>query len=644
MPLLPSLFKVLSKNPVLRQGPFLTILIISILSNFQSPVFAAQIRKILLEGNHYLQDKEILGVIKSQAGTTFNKELILEDLKNIYKLAYFDRSGLEVKPLENSDGTIDLYFKLKENPPITDIEIYGCQKAEEVKAYEIFSELVGKPENINLLSQKIQILEANYLKEAYILARVKDIDIDSRGKLKIFIDEGLIQKISYSGNSRTKVNYLNHLVSNSKVNSVYNEKAFLKDFKKLQSTGYYSNVSRMLTPSEDSNGYILEITVEEKRNTNIGLGGGINSSAGLFGNVNLQIANVRGQGESLSVSGLLGSGYGANSAFNNTNLFRRGNLTQVTSRYSVPYFMNSENTVSTFASFSLGPNYLVDLSDQTSMQAGLSVSRAIDEFNRISLSSSYNFINLDPADLDAGDRSYIDIISSRIEDEYSMSPAAAKALARKLRKRQLVDGQYFSSKLSYSHSDLDSSSKPRDGWRSRIGIEPNLSFGDINNFTKLEASVSKYSKLPLNSTFVLNARSGFELFGSIPQFTQFRLGGVSGVRGYRQYSDLGLGTKLGIASAELRSPLYNIIPSIKSNKFLNNIDFALFADAGIVGGASGLNSISHRLNRAASVGFGLRVNLPLVGALRVDLGFPLIEALTRNPSFMRFNFGAADQY
>ncbi len=604
-----------------------------------------RIANVKIEGNRSLSAGEILSVVKSQPGTNFDKDIILEDLRNIYKLGYFDRSGLEAKPIENTDGSIDLYFTVNENPPITDLEIYGTKAVDEVDAYSIFAELIGKPENINLIGQKIQNLESNYLQQGYIVAKVKDIDISNDGTLKVYIDEGLIEEIIYSGNEKTKRGYLDHLVSNTRINEAYNERLFTKDFKKLQGTGYYANVTRMVTPAASGNGYILEIKVQEKRNTNIGLGGGLNSSAGIFGNVNLQMGNIRGQGDTLSINGLLGSGYGANSAFNNnTALFRRGRLTQVTTRYNMPYFMNKDYNVGVFGTFSKGPNYLVDLSDQLGMHAGVTVGKSLDEFNRLSLSSSYNFINIDNFDLDPEDKSYVDIISANIREQDGVNGNIARKEARALRKKQLVDGQYFSTKFNYSFVDLDSPSKPKDGWKTRLGLEPSFSFGDITSFTKLDSSVTKYSKLPWNSTFILNARSGYELFGDVPQFTQFRLGGMNGVRGYRQFTDLGIGTKLLIGTAEVRSPLYNLIPPIKSNKFLNNVDFAFFADAGLIGGNSRLNRVSERLGRAASVGFGLRLNLPLVGALRVDLGFPLIEALTKNSSFMRINFGAADQY
>ncbi len=609
-------------------------------------IFApAKINKVVIEGNRYLDQDEILAVLKSQPGMTFDKDLILEDLKNIYRLGYFDKTGLEARPEENSDGSIDIYFAVKENPPITDIEIYGNKTIGQIDSYASFSELIGKPENINILGQKIQALESQYLNQGYIVARVKDIDIDSKGTLKIFVDEGIIEEIVYSGNEKTKTGYLNHLMSNTERNQPYNEKSFSKDFKKLQGTGYYSNVSRSVTPAANGNGYLLEIKLQEKRNTSIGLGGGINSNAGLFGNLNLQVGNVHGQGETLSLNGMLGSGYGANSAFNNSQLFRRGNLTQVTARYNMPYLNNSDYSFGLFSTFSKGPNYLIDLSNQTNINAGFNVGKSLDDFNKLNYSAAYNFINIKDFNLDPSEKSYIDIISKNIQDLYGVKNGdIARQEARKLRKKQLVSGQYISNKFSYSHVDLDNPSKPRDGWKTRLGVEPSLSFGSINSFTKFDGSVTKYSKLPWNSTFVMNARTGYELFGDIPQFTQFRLGGMNGVRGYKQFTDLGLGTKLALGTAELRSPLYNLIPAFKSNKFLNNVDFAFFADAGLIGGNSRLNDISKRLNQAASVGFGIRVNLPIVGALRVDLGFPLIQALSKNSGFMRLNFGAADQY
>ena len=150
---------------------------------------------------------------------------------------------------------------------------------------------------------------------------------------------------------------------------------------------------------------------------------------------------------------------------------------------------------------------------------------------------------------------------------------------------------------------------------------------------------SRYKK----STFVLNARTGFNPFGELPHFAKYRLGGNGGIRGYRLFSDLGVGDEFVAGSAEFRTPIYSLIRPLENVKYINNVDFALFVDAGLIGGDERLNDISNRLNEALSFGFGFRINIPLIGALRLDVGFPLIEALEDERLF-RFNFGAADQF
>ena len=78
-------------------------------------------------------------------------------------------------------------------------------------------------------------------------------------------------------------------------------------------------------------------------------------------------------------------------------------------------------------------------------------------------------------------------------------------------------------------------------------------------------------------------------------------------------------------------------------KLLKSVDFAVFSDFGLVGGETYFNEITDRLSRAWSVGFGVRVALPFVGRIRVDLGFPLVEALL-DDQFFRLNFGPADRF
>ncbi len=616
------------------------------------------VSEIRISGNRLIADSEIIEQLRTFPGQAISKDVVVEDLKRIYAMGYFAAKSVEARPYQKTDGSMLLEYIVVENPPVTDLVVYGNNLVAELDAFSYFNDLVGRPENARLISEKIQVLERDYYLKGYIVARVKDIDLDASGLLKIYIDEGNINEIQYIGNNLTQSNYLRHIVSNTKVNEPYNEAKFAKDYKKLQGSGYFENVTRVVKPSPDGPGYILEVQVKEKEKfTSLGLGGGVNSSAGLFGNANYSKGNIGGRGESLNITALLGSGYGAGSTFNtNSNLVRTGKYTSISASYTTPFYKDSDYMLKRYINYSKGPNFTVDLSQQSLLSGGASVSRSIDEHQSVSYGSSLNLIDIKDKDR----KTYINEVANNIlkvdhltnQDLFNADQdgflggkrAIAKAEARELRDQQIIKGSFIDFTTNYAYQDLDDISKPRDGMKFRAGLTPTLGRGDVTSFTKLSGSASRFVPLPWRSTFIFNVRGDYGLLGTIPQFSKFRLGATNGVRGYRQFSDLGVGDKLAISTAELRTPIYNVIPSFKKYKLLKNVDLALFADAGVIGGDSRLNLITNRLSRAAAIGFGVRVNVPLVGALRFDVGFPLIQALTKNTRFYRFNFGPANFY
>src|SRR6185437_16744592 len=75
-----------------------------------------------------------------------------------------------------------------------------------------------------------------------------------------------------------------------------------------------------------------------------------------------------------------------------------------------------------------------------------------------------------------------------------------------------------------------------------------------SSFGKVGASVSKYYEINKKTTLAMNIQGGTTL-GAVPQFAMFRLGGFNGMRGYRQFSDLGTGSGMLMGSIELRRKL-----------------------------------------------------------------------------------------
>ncbi len=618
-------------------------------------MFAGKIAGIEINGNELVSTEEILSSLSITTGSQVNRDVVIQQLKNIYNMGYFDAKSIEAKPVKKSDGTVLLKFNVAENPPINDLVIYGNNNVKEVAPYDYFEGLIGKPENVKVLTDKIRELEQKYLQEGYIVARVKDIDLDPSGTLRIYLDEGVLTGITYTGNERTQASYLAHVVRNAKEGQPYNEKEFVKDFQKLQGTGYFSNVSRSVKPDPGQNGYVLEIDLKEKKVASIGVGAGINSAAGLFGNANLNFGNLRGRGESLNITALLGSGFGAGSTLQtNSNLVQRGRYTQLAVNYTIPYFRDSEYTLTPYFNFTRGPNFNVDLTTQTLASLGTAVSRNYGTHHRFNMSLSANMLDIQDDDR----KQFIDTVTQNIlevdgitneellngnpDDFLAGQKAIAREEARAIRDAQIVNGLYVSLKPNYTYTELDDNANPRSGWKANAELNPTAGFSEIDSYTKLTASTTRYIPVGQESSFLFNVRGGWNLFGTLPQFNKFRLGTFTGIRGYRQFTDLGVGNKLIIGTAEFRTPIYNVIPALKKYEMMHKVGFALFADAGTIGGDIRLNRVTTRLSQAASIGFGLRLNMPVVGGLRFDIGFPLIRALAGDGQFFRLNFGPSN--
>ncbi len=117
------------------------------------------------------------------------------------------------------------------------------------------------------------------------------------------------------------------------------------------------------------------------------------------------------------------------------------------------------------------------------------------------------------------------------------------------------------------------------------------------------------------------------------------------MRGYAQFSALGTGNSMMMGSAELR----HRIPGLRKmdNPIAKLIDkhvkLDAFFDAGQVGGNSLANQLTQRSMVGASVGFGVRLNLPMLGLIRVDYGYPLISTVLGG-STPRLTVGFGDKF
>ncbi|MGD9682415.1 MAG: outer membrane protein assembly factor [Candidatus Obscuribacterales bacterium] len=586
---------------------------------------------IRIEGNRLVATEDITNVLKTKRGDSFDRSQVVEDLRAINEMGYFDDKSLQVVP-ELSGGGVLLKIRVQENAPVTQFSFQGNDMVSTEDISKIFADQLGKPQNLSHLSGSIEKLEQMYHDKGYVLARVTDVKEFPDGSVSLSINEGQVEKIEISGNRKTK----DFIIRNNlrlKEGTTYNEAQLTSDLRKLYANGYFQDIRRSLVPSEeDPNKFVLKIEVDEKRTGSVGIGGGVDSIAGPFGSLSFSDSNFRGKGQVVSFNSQVGSGM-----FNNvTNSLNNGGTSylpnqrtyQLEANWTEPSLKGTKTSLSVSG---FGRNYtslMIDQAAQRTLGGSVTLSRPFKENFRLNLGLLGENTNLKDLGSYFNTASTFDNMTSRaLQLGKASSLAGAEQLAGQVREDQLKGGTFMTLNPSVTYDTRDAYIDPSKGTYARLSAGPSLGLTG-SSFMKAGASVSKFIPLGKSTTLALNAQGGSAL-GGIPQFAQYRLGGWNGIRGYRQFSDLGTGSSMLMATAEIRTRL----PLPKTdNKLVKAIDehvkLAGFIDVGGVGGNGVTNSLLGRGSMGGAVGVGIRIKMPMLGLVRLDYGIPFLQAAT----------------
>lgn len=632
---------------------------------FSNPTNGVLIKEVRIEGNRLVDSDQILQVINSKVGTIFDKKLVLSDLQAIDSLGYFVRDSIKATPEKTEDGGILLKIRIEENSPITSVQIIGNEVVPSESLLEVVNPLIAKPESITKISEVLDQIEKSYQEKGYLLSRVKGIEVDPDGVLTINVDEGKINEVHIRGNEKTKEKYIKRLAKNLKPGEPYNEILLIQDLRALQATGFFEDIKRSVEPSESEPGkYDLVVEVKEGRTASFGFGGGVNTLSGVFGNLGFNNNNLFGEGKKLSLNTQVGTGI-LRSAIDDDRFLADERTIQAEARYIDPNFRGTDTVFSLFGNANTLTSYQVDLAQERSFGLGTSFTKPLGmnlfagleflgesvdlrEFNN----TATEFLEDQLVSVDNGD--FLDELvennalqpgQTTDDRQKALERENARRLAQEIRDEQLEGGTFLHFNPSLSYDTRDKKVDTRDGWNNKLTFGQAVGIG-TDSYSKLGIDIRRYVPVGEKSTLAFNVRGATALFGDIPTFNQFKAGGFYGVRGYRPFSDLGIGTRSFLASAEYRTPFVDKLPYLKNTSYADKVKLVLFSDFGYVGGNKDINRLYNRLDVAASAGIGLRANLPLLGPIRVDYGLPLIKPLWDDTGFLggRFNFGFADRF
>lgn len=607
------------------------------------------VEDIQVEGNRLISAQNITSVLKTKPGDKFDRDQILEDLKAVNEMGYFDDKSLQVTPELKTGNRVLLKIRVQENAPITQFSVQGNNLVSSDEISKVLNDQLGKPQNINQLSASVDKIEQLYHDKGFKLARVTDVKDFPDGSVSLSINEGVIDKIEIVGNRKTK-DFIIRNALKLKPGSAYNETQITEDMRKLYANGYFQDIKRSLEPSPtDPEKFTLKVEVEEKRTGSVGLGGGLDSATGPFGQFSYSENNFRGKGQVLSVNSQVGSAMFSGVA-NNLNNGGQNFIPNVRTYNLEASWIepNLKGTNTSLAVTGFGRSYasmLVDQAQQQTLGASVTLTKPLKK--GWSLSTGLTGENTSLKDLGGylGEQNTLLGMASRaVSTGRALNMDQANMLAGQVRNNQMQGGMYLSIRPTLAYDTRDAAVDPTKGTSVRLSAGPSLGLTG-NSFAKLGASVSKFVPVGKESTLAFNMQGGAGM-GGMPQFAQYRLGGWNGVRGYRQFSDLGSGTGLLMGTAEFRTKV-PLVPKDggKISKFVNDhVKLAFFSDAGVVSGGGLNNSLMGRNTLAASAGIGVRLKVPMLGLVRLDYGMPLIQSVMSGSFIPRFNIGFGEKF
>ncbi len=495
-------------------------------------------------------------------------------------------------------------------------------------------------QNLTVESVKAIVEQLNqfYKQQGYELAQVVNVEtLTADGRLQIVVAEGTIEDVQVRFFTRDKsrqdryVDDLNQPIvgttrpfvitreAETRAGTIFNRQIIERDARRIFGLGLLQDLKLSFQPSRIDPSKVIVIfdVLETGKNTAVNGGGTVGSSSGLGAYGSYTQLNLGGNNQ--TVGGQVNIGGGGTTydlKFTDPWIATDSNRTG----YSVSLFQN--RSLSNIFYGGKQPVSLPNTSDSpTVLRSGGGVT-----FNRP--------LNGNPFD-DRGWRTSAGVQYQKISIQTPGGQIAPlDAAGKQISFSNTGQDDLLTLQLGLSQDSRNSSADPTSGEVMRLGVDRSIPIGNAQiSMTKLRGSYTRFVPVELTNfdkgaqAFVFNIQSG-TVFGNLPPYEAFSLGGVGSVRGYED-GDVGTGRSFVQATAEYRFPVFSFLGG------------ALFADYGSdLGTGSSVpgNPAGTRLKPGTGFGYGIgaRIQTP-IAPVRLDFG-------RNNLGENRIQFGFGDRF
>lgn len=269
---------------------FVLIIALLILSSasFAEPV----VTSVSVSGNPNVSTEYILNVVSTKPGQILSRDLILNDVNEIYNLGFF--SFADVNYNDDENGTA-VTFIVQENPIIESINFSGNSLYSSEQLSNLMFSSPGTVFNRRFFRNDLDRIQEKYHSDGFVMVRVSDVQIQE-GNIYVTILEPKVRDILIQGNTRTKTYVIKREIKLDK-GDIFNVTKFRHQLSKLQGLGYFEDVNVAFDVPDDQDDVVdLILTVKEKRTASVGVNVGYGTESGLSGGLTYSDTNVAGRG------------------------------------------------------------------------------------------------------------------------------------------------------------------------------------------------------------------------------------------------------------------------------------------------------------------------------------------------------------
>lgn len=557
-------------------------------------------------------EREIYRVITTQPGRTTNRSQLQQDINAIFATGFF--RNVRAVPEDTPLG-VRVTFIVQPNPVLRGVTITGQQVLPQSVIDESFRDQYGQILNLRRFEEGVKKINAWYQENGYVLGQITDApQVAEDGTVTLVVAEGQIESVDVrflnkegeatdatgqpiGGNTRRFV--VTREVE-LKPGDIFNRTKAERDLRRVFGLGIFEDVRLALEPgTTDPRKARVIVNVIEKNTGSLAAGAGLSSATGLFGTVSYQQQNLGGRNQKLGAEVQIGerqtlfdlsftdpwiAGDPYRTSFT-ANVFRRRSISVIFDGGEREVRLPNEDRpriVRTGA----GINFTRPLSRNPFGDSEWTASVGL-QYQRVSITDR------------KGRRESRDELGNLLSFSDSGSDDLTTLQAGVVRDRR------------------NDPLRPTSGSLLRFGMEQSIPVGSGNILlNRLRASYSLYLPVqytnfsPGPQTLAFSFRGG-TVFGDLPPYEAFALGGANSVRGYDE-GDMGAGRSFLEASVEYRFPIISFLGG------------ALFLDAGsdlgtgedVPGDPAGIRG---KPGSGYGYGLGVRIQSPL-GPIRIDYG------------------------